>query len=240
MAALVAAESWDVAVAPLAWETVILVRSDYDVVVVGARLQAPRWRRCSATPEFRLLLDRGELPSTTCSTHFFRGAGMVAVLDRLGVLERGLDLGCPPLTHQLTYIDGAIDGLDGPPQDPGERGYCLSVRREPRDRILGERATEKPSVEFAPRMAVTDVLWDGERVTGVRVRADTKVGAKLVVGADGRHSLIAKKVAAPLEEAAPAYRALYYHPLTGFRAPDGSDPDAPEFSFLVRLGREKL
>jgi 2-polyprenyl-6-methoxyphenol hydroxylase-like FAD-dependent oxidoreductase len=94
MAALVAAESWDVAVAPLAWETVILVRSDYDVVVVGARAGATLAAMLGDAGVSVLLLDRAEFPSTTCSTHFFRGAGMVAVLDRLGVLEHVLDLGC--------------------------------------------------------------------------------------------------------------------------------------------------
>lgn len=209
------------------------MRSDYDVVVVGARIAGATLAALLGDAGVSvLLLDRAQFPSTTCSTHFFRGRGMVAVLDRLGVLERVLALGCPPLTHQLTYTRGATDGVDGPPQDPGEKGYCLSVRRGPLDEILVQRATERQSVEFAPRMVVTDVLWDRERVIGVLARGGTKVHAKMVVGADGRHSLIAKKVAAPLEADAPAYRALYYYYVTGFRGPDGSDPDASEFSFL--------
>jgi flavin-dependent dehydrogenase len=207
--------------------------SDYDVIVVGARVAGATLAALLGDAGVSvLLLDQADFPSTTCSTHFFRGAGMVTVLDRIDVLERVLVLGCPPLTHQLTYTDGAVDGLDGPPQNPGEKGYCLSVRREALDRILVERAADRPSVEFAPRTPVSDVLWDGERVTGVLLRRGTKVHAKMVVGADGRHSVIARKVAAPLEATAPAYRALYYRYVTGFRGPDGSDPDAPEFSFL--------
>jgi 2-polyprenyl-6-methoxyphenol hydroxylase-like FAD-dependent oxidoreductase len=127
-------------------------------VVVGARVAGATLAALLGDAGVSvLLLDRGSFPARPVR-RISSAAGTVAVLDRLGVPKRVLGLGCPPLTHQLTYTDGAIDGLDGPAQDPGERGYCLSMRREPLDRILVERATEQPSVEFAPRMAVTDVL----------------------------------------------------------------------------------
>ena len=56
--------------------------------------------------------------------------------------------------------------------------------------------------------------------------------AEIVVGADGRHSLVARKVAAEVEQQAPPLRALYYRYLAGFASPGGGAPDAAEFSLL--------
>ena len=179
-----------------------------------------------------LLVDRASFPSTTCSSHFFRGAGMVAMLERLGVLDRVLALGCPPLTHQLTYTNGRSDPVEGPAQDPGKLGYCLSVRREALDQILVKRAGEHRSVEFVPRTAVTDLLWERERVAGVVLRTGERIRARYVVGADGRRSLVARKVTPAEQEGAPARRALYYMYVTGFRGVDQLRPDAAEFSLL--------
>ena len=79
---------------------------------------------------------------------------------------------------------------------------------------------------------VSDVLWEAGRVVGVRLQSGRAVRSRLVVGADGRRSLVARKVKAATEEEAPAYRALYYRYVIGFSGPDGAQPDAAEFSLL--------
>lgn len=210
-----------------------IVRVEYDVIVVGSRVAGATLAALLGDAGASvLLIDRSGFPSSTPSTHFFRGAGMVAVLERLDVLARVLELGCPRLTHQWTHLKGNPEPIDGPPQNPGDKGYCLSVRREPLDQILVERACRSPQVDFAPKTVVSDVLWDEDRVGGVTVRGGDKIRARLVVGADGRHSLIAKQVSPPVQESAPGYRAMYYRYVSGFRGVEGSDPDGPEFSLL--------
>jgi flavin-dependent dehydrogenase len=207
------------------------VRDRYDVIVIGARVAGSTLAALLGDAGASvLLLDRARFPSTTPSTHFFRGAGMVGVLRRLGVLDAILDLGCPPLTREFNYNDG--QAVEGPPQDPGEIGYCLSVRREPLDDILLRRAGASDSVEVVEGARVTALLWDGDHVVGVALREGRRAYAGLIVGADGRHSLIAKWVNAEVEHAAPAYRALYYRYVAGFAGPDGGAPDAAEFSLL--------
>ena len=67
---------------------------------------------------------------------------------------------------------------------------------------------------------------------GVQFADKRAICAEFVVGADGRNSLVAKKVKAATEEEAPAYRALYYRYVSGFQGPDGGEPDAAEFSLL--------
>ena len=209
------------------------MRDRYDVIVVGARVAGSTLAALLGDAGVSvLLLDRARFPSTTPSTHFFRGAGMVAVLRRLGVLDAVLALGCPPLTRQFDYEDGAPDGVEEPPQEPGDIGYCLSVRRAPLDFILLERARAASTVEVIERARVRELLWDGDRVAGVALEDGRRAHAALVVGADGRHSLVAKQVSPGVTHTAPPLRALYYRYVAGFPGPDGDRPDGAEFSLL--------
>jgi flavin-dependent dehydrogenase len=209
------------------------VRDRYDVIVVGARVGGSTLAALLGDAGVSvLLLDRARFPSTTCSTHFFRGAGMVGVLGRLGVLDAVLELGCPPLMREFNYADGGGEPSEAPPQDSGMIGYCLSVRREPLDFILLERARVAGSVDFAARTSVSDLLWNGDRVVGVQLADGRSAQAEIVVGADGRHSLVAKKVTPALKHETPPYRALYHRYVSGFLGRDGAQPDAAEFSVL--------
>jgi 2-polyprenyl-6-methoxyphenol hydroxylase-like FAD-dependent oxidoreductase len=104
----------------------------------------------------------------------------------------------------------------GPPQEPDALGYCLSVRREPLDALLLQRAASSRSI--------ADLLWEGERVVGASIvtpDGPRHVHARIVIGADGRHSFVARAVAALAEEAAPASRALYYRYVRSFTGPEG-------------------
>lgn len=209
------------------------MRERYDVIVVGARVAGSALTALLGDKGLSvLLLDRARFPSTTPSTHFFRGAGMVSVLERLGVLDAVLALGCPPLTREFNYKDGGAEAVEGPPQEPGAVGYCLSVRREPLDAILLERARRPDGVDFMEGTNVVDLLWSGDRVVGVRLADGRSAYAEVVVGADGLNSLVARKVTPAVEHESPPCRALYYRYVTGFVGIDGGEPDAPEFSQL--------
>lgn len=209
---------------------------EYDVVIIGARVAGAIAAALLGDAGARVLLvDRVSFPSSTVSTHFFRGAGLVSVLDRLDLLSGVLGLGCPPLVREFHYRDGDARPEIGPPQEPGAIGYCLSVRREPLDQMLVERACRSGSVELLERTRFLDVLFEGGRAVGARLSTlsgERDVSANLVVGADGRHSRVAQQVRAPSEIEDPPYRALYYRYVTGFPGPDGRAPDGPEFSAL--------
>ena len=185
-----------------------------------------------------MVVDRARFPSPTLSTHFFRGAGCVSVLRSLGVLDEVLACGSPPLIRE--YNADALTGtytID-PPQDPGDVGFCLSVRRETLDEILVRRARRESTVDVLEQTALRELLVDDGRVTGVEIADETgpeRVRARLVVGADGRASRVAELVEAGTHEEHPASRAMYYRYATGMAGPDG-DPDGPEFS----LGDDEL
>jgi flavin-dependent dehydrogenase len=209
--------------------------TDYDVAVVGARVAGSITASLLGDAGLRVLLvDSARFPSDTISTHFFRGAGLVGALKRIGVLDEVLAAGAPPLVRQYDYQAGSASFHIGPPQDPGEIGYGLSVRRITLDRILIDRARRTPGVEVREGTAVRALRRDATgRVTGLVLQAEgglADVSARLIVGADGRGSFVARSVGAAVERVEPATRAMYFRYLRDFAPPDGAAADGPEFS----------
>ncbi|MFO7543971.1 MAG: NAD(P)/FAD-dependent oxidoreductase [Trueperaceae bacterium] len=211
-----------------------------DVLVIGARVAGSVLASRLGDAGARVLLvDSARFPSPTLSTHFFRGAGLVGTLRHLGLLERVLDLGAPKLTRQFVYV-GNPEALERPPQEPGDIGYALSVRREALDAILVERAASSPNVEFREATRLKELLWEGGRVVGARLlapsaEADEEVRAAVTVGADGRNSSVARQVGTRAEVEDPPTRAIFYAYVAGFEPPEagagvGGVHDAPEFS----------
>lgn len=168
-----------------------------DAVVVGARVAGSSVASALARAGRRVIvLDRAGFPSDTLSTHLLF-AGGVAELARLGVLSRVRAIGAPALPSAAMHGAGfavrgrytPVDGID----------YGLCVRRTGLDAALVETAREA-GADVRERVAVTGVLRSGERVAGVGWRdaegREGEIRAPLVVGADGRRSLVARAVGA--------------------------------------------
>jgi flavin-dependent dehydrogenase len=90
-------------------------------------------------------------------------------------------------------------------------GYA--PRRTALDWILLEAAIAA-GVEFRARFSVSDLEWDDGRVVGV---VGTTAGAarnaeraRLVIGADGRNSLVARAVGAHVYNVVPSLTCGYY------------------------------
>ncbi len=83
----------------------------------------------------------------------------------------------------------------------GDVVESFAPRRRILDTILAELAIEA-GAEFRGGFTVTELLWDGDRVTGIRGRnrngATITEKAKIVIGADGARSFVAKNVQAPI------------------------------------------
>jgi flavin-dependent dehydrogenase len=207
----------------------------FDVAIVGARVAGSTAASMLGDAGLHVLLvDAASFPSDTISTHFFRGAGFVSVLDRLGVLDEVLSLGPPKLTCEYLFETGAAVPAVGDPQTPGAVGYSLSVRRLALDRILLERARRTPNVEVWESTSAREMTRnDDGRVTGLIVERDgrrDRVDASLVVGADGRGSFVARQVGAEVVRREAASRAMYFRYVRGYAPIDGR-PDGPDFSF---------
>jgi 2-polyprenyl-6-methoxyphenol hydroxylase-like FAD-dependent oxidoreductase len=191
----------------------------YDVIVVGARCAGAPTAMLLARRGYRVLLvDRATFPSDTSSTHFIKPPG-VAMLRRWGLLDQVIACGCPPVAR-FRFDYGPVVLAGSPPPLDGV-GECYAPRRTILDTILVEAAA-RAGAEVRPAFTVDGVLTDGGRVAGIRGHArggaTLKERARLVVGADGRRSLVARAVAAPAYRARPALTCAYYSYWSGVPA----------------------
>jgi len=204
----------------------------HDAIVVGGRVAgALTAARLAERGMSVLVLEARSFPSDTLSTHFFRGDGLVRSLTELGLIEDVLATGAPRLTCEYFYARGDSEPARNPPQEPGEVGYCLSVRRDTLDGLVAGRVAGLPGVDFRSGVRVEDVLRDGDGVVvGVRDSSGQEHRATVTVGADGRRSVVARRLDAGVEEQHPAARVMYYRYVSGWTGPAGKPVDGPEFS----------
>lgn len=156
------------------------------------------------------LVDRASFPSDTMSTHFLwqRGAARLQAWGLLGELRAQ---GCAPI-RKITFDVGPVQlsGI-GPPVAGVADAYC--PRRTVLDALLTKAATDA-GAELIEGFAVRDLLWSGSRVAGVRGRRrqgpELSLRGRMVVGADGLHSTVARKVAARAYREYPSLTAFYY------------------------------
>lgn len=170
----------------------------YDVIVVGARAAGAATAMLLARTGLRVLVvDRVRFPSDTLSTHAIQITG-VSRLRRWGLIEQLRAAGTPAAREILfdleyTALQGrfpAYDGVDA----------LLCPRRTVLDAMLVDAAREA-GAEVRENVNVEALTWGENRVTGIRARERAgslfEERAALVVGADGKHSLVAGGVNAP-------------------------------------------
>ena len=207
-----------------------------DVLVVGARVAGASLAAQLADAGLRVLLvDRASFPSPTLSTHFFRGGDAATVFKQLGVLDTLLASGSPPLTKEYWYLGGNAMYKRVEPKSSGEVGYSLSVRRETLDHVLVSRAASSTNVTLMEKTRVTGLNWENGRVIGAMLDTNDRtlsIRSQLIVGADGRFSIVGKQVNPIVETSAPPHRALFYCYVTEFESPTGAPLDGPEFSIF--------
>ena len=188
----------------------IVMNPDHDIIVVGARIAGAILSTLLGKRGHRILvLDRARFPSDTLSTHFFRWPALTA-FKRAGVFEDVQDAS-PHLEVLHNDIDGHV--ISEPVQGQDNLDYFLCVRRITLDWILVQRMQQQPGIEFRQGARVKNLLWDADRVVGVHWEEDGQPYesvARLVVGADGKYSQVAREVQPVIEHSQPVHRAMYY------------------------------
>jgi 2-polyprenyl-6-methoxyphenol hydroxylase-like FAD-dependent oxidoreductase len=192
----------------------------YDAIVVGARYAgAPTAMLLARRGHKVLVVDRATFPSDTVSTHLLHPPG-VASLRRWGLLERLEATGCPPIdTYAFDFGPFTISGAPGTEEAP----VAYGPRRTVLDKLLVDAAAEA-GAEVREGFTVQDVVLSDGRVTGIRGqdrhgRAVTE-RARVVVGADGRHSHVARAVGPEQYHERPRLLCGYYSYWSGL-AMDG-------------------
>jgi 2-polyprenyl-6-methoxyphenol hydroxylase-like FAD-dependent oxidoreductase len=204
----------------------------FDVVVVGARCAGSPLATLLARQGVRVaLVERARFPRDTLSTHIFEAPG-INLLGRLGVLNRVRATGAEPIRH-LDFRQDEFAATVEPRPRPGDIGGAMSVRRFLLDPILAESA-EEAGAAVMMQSNVTGLVKNG-RVTGVRVSSggsERELSARLVVGADGRNSTVAKLIGARKYHVVPSQRFAYW----AFYEDTGAD-GRPEIVFHHWDGR---
>ena len=171
-----------------------MAKNPYDAIVIGARCAGSPTAMLLARHGHRVLVvDRSTFPSDTISTHLVHPPG-VAALQRWGLLDRVVATGCPPIdTYAFDFGPFTLVGAPGTADSP----VAYAPRRTVLDKLLVDAAAEA-GAEVRERFTVSDLVIDDERVTGIR--GHTKDGstvterARVVIGADGLHSVVARAV----------------------------------------------
>jgi 2-polyprenyl-6-methoxyphenol hydroxylase-like FAD-dependent oxidoreductase len=194
----------------------------YDAIIVGARCAGSPTAMLLARKGYRVLLvDKANFPSDTISTHIIWPHGAEA-LDRWGLLDRVAATGCPPIALNMIFDVGPL-ALEGGVTDTnrGRGGFC--PRRTLLDKILVDAAVES-GVELRENFTVEALASEGNRVTGIkghgRNGGSVEERAKIVIGADGTHSFVAKAVGAEEYETLPALASFFYSYFSGVGAED--------------------
>jgi 2-polyprenyl-6-methoxyphenol hydroxylase-like FAD-dependent oxidoreductase len=184
----------------------------YDAIIIGARCAGAPTAMLLAQRGFKVLLvDRATFPSDTISTHIVWPHG-AEILERWGLLSRVAATGVPPICRRMTFDVGPF-ALRGtiPDANDGMGGVC--PRRTVLDSILVNAAAEA-GAEIREAFTVDELLTAGDAVEGIRghAKGTQSIGelARIVIGADGVHSFVARAVGAIEYDPEPPAACGYY------------------------------
>lgn len=204
----------------------------YDAIIVGARCAGASTAMLLAREGHKVLLvDRSVVPSDIHHGHFIHRGGPQR-LNRWGVLPKIEASGCPMVTDVMIGIGGEL--MYG--KDITLEGVALGCapRRAVLDKILVDTAVAS-GTELRDQFVVEDFLNMDGQISGI-VGRDLRSGkrfteqARIVIGADGRHSRLAQHVQAPQYEEHPSATFYYFSYWSG----------VPQKRLEVHLGKTQI
>ncbi|GAA2771922.1 NAD(P)/FAD-dependent oxidoreductase [Streptomyces showdoensis] len=173
---------------------------EYDVVISGASLAGSAAAILLARRGVRVaLLERHADPEAykVLCTHSIT-ANAYPVFDELGLVPALEKAGAVRNEARWYTRWGWIE----PRAAPGgpELPYAYNVRRSVLDPMIRARAAETPGVDLLLGHRVTALVAEGGRTAGVRASTadgEREIRARLVIGADGKDSAVAKLAGIP-------------------------------------------
>ncbi|HSM84375.1 MAG TPA: FAD-dependent oxidoreductase, partial [Nodosilinea sp.] len=164
----------------------------------------------------------------------FRGEGLMpSGLDALH--QMGLDSLLATIPHrplsawEFWLNDRRLFRADEP---LGSARPCTLVSQPPLLAAMVQTAQAKPGFDWIGGVAVKDLSWQADRVAGVELADGRTIEADLVIGADGRASVIRQKAGLALETQPKSIDVLWFK----LPAPPGYAADN-RFCTVVKQGR---
>lgn len=169
---------------------------NYDVIIVGGRVAGSTLAaRLGGQRLHVLLLERDEMPSLPAASSPMIYSPSLKLLDEIGAKESEYAHNTPHI-HRVIAKTRDFETVIRLP-DANGRDYGYAIDRARFDGALWEHAQRFPTVEARQNFSVTDLLWNGDTVVGVighEGKGDLEqFTARLVIGADGRFSQVARK-----------------------------------------------
>lgn len=206
--------------------------TQFDVVVIGARCAGAATAMLLARAGQRVLLvDRGRYGTDTLSTHaLMRGA--VVQLYRWGLLPEVIATGTTPVRRATFFYEAESVSVPIAPRDGIDALYA--PRRYVLDQLLVDAAVAAGvTVAYGHQLKALQRSPSG-RVTGVVIENPFgrlhHISSRVVVGADGLNSSVARMVDAPVERDGQHATATMY----GYWS--GLDVSGYEWYFAPGLG----
>jgi flavin-dependent dehydrogenase len=138
-----------------------------------------------------MIVDRAAAPPPKVCGEYL-SPGCLPLLERLGVLKSLSEAGARPVFGMRVHTPrGQV--LQARYPSPH---YGLAIRRARLDPILLDAAI-KSGAEFLPGFQVSDLIREGNAVAGIRGRRGGHLAdlhGRLTIGADGRNSVVARRL----------------------------------------------
>ncbi|MEU4731767.1 NAD(P)/FAD-dependent oxidoreductase [Streptomyces sp. NPDC023588] len=175
---------------------------DYDVVISGASLAGSAAAILLARRGVRVaLLERRSDPEAykVLCTHSLT-ANAYPVLDGLGLIPALEKAGAVRNTARWYTRWGWIEPRAAP--EGPELPYAYNIRRSTLDPLIRSHAAQTPGVDLLLGHQVYGLIREAGRTVGVRAstrQGEREIRARLVVGADGKDSAVAKLAGVPAQ-----------------------------------------
>jgi menaquinone-9 beta-reductase len=182
----------------------------YDVAIVGGSIAGCTAAILLARRGARVALIEREKDASAFKricTHYIQPSA-TPTIERLGLAARIEAAGAVRNGAEIWTRWGWIR-----PSETVRQLHGYNIRREKLDPVLRQMAADTPGVDFMPGHSAQSLIMSEDRPRGVRTEtsdgARRDVIARLVVGADGRHSRIAD-LAGITAKVKPHGRFLYF------------------------------
>jgi 2-polyprenyl-6-methoxyphenol hydroxylase-like FAD-dependent oxidoreductase len=185
---------------------------EYDAIVVGARVAGAATAMLLARQGLDVLaVDRGRSGSDTLSTLALMRSGVMQ-LHRWGLLDAVREAGTPPVRRTIFQYAEETVAVEIKPAFGVDALYA--PRRTVLDSLLVDAARDA-GAEMRFRVSVQDLQRDTSgRVTGIighdERRQRFEARARIVIGADGTQSLVARSTGAEVTKSAQGAGGVIY------------------------------